>query len=483
MKLKENHKVNLDAPIKDSVPEFDLKTRFGSIDEITLRNILSHHSGIPDSLVDGMWTNEPDSYKTVTTRLNRYYAAYPPNTVFSYSNAGYSVAGHAVENASGMPFTDYVNDSLLRPLEMNHSNIEFDTTGESVAKSYLNGREVQTLGLRDLPAGGLVTTVGDLSNLVKLVNANGFYKSQLFTPESMQEMLAVQAYDSVYETDGLNGIGWFHFSRFLDNKYTVVGHTGQTMAHSASVVVVPEIKLGVVLLSNSPSNGGLEKITDEILRISPAVKTQKAISSIAAPDEFPKPLYGTETSFDGQYVSGFGYLDITANAESYRVSVGGTTMKLSKNNEGSYSLRAKLLGFIPFKPPGLGDLSFFARKVSGEKMIFSRRPGGRTDLVATQISKQERNPAWDARLGEYTITNPIETDISFFQVDSVALAYADGFYQFFVKSPMTRQKVPMTVINEFEATSQGYGRGLGETMIAQPDGSLLHAGLVFVKND
>ena len=109
MKLHEEQKVDLDASIKASVPEFDLKTRFGSIDGITLRNILSHHAGIPGNLLDGMWTTEPDSFKTVSSKLNRYYAAYPPNTVFAYSNAGYSVAGHAVENSSGIPFTHYIS--------------------------------------------------------------------------------------------------------------------------------------------------------------------------------------------------------------------------------------------------------------------------------------------------------------------------------------------------------------------------------------
>ncbi len=45
MKLDEDQKLDLDAPIRNSVPGFDLKSRFGSIDEITLRNILTHHAG------------------------------------------------------------------------------------------------------------------------------------------------------------------------------------------------------------------------------------------------------------------------------------------------------------------------------------------------------------------------------------------------------------------------------------------------------
>ncbi len=191
---------------------------------------------------------------------------------------------------------------------MTHSNFELDAAGESFAKSYWNEREVQTLGLRDLPAGGLITTVGDLSNLIRLVNGNGIYKSRLLAPETMQEMLAIQDYNSAVEPDGFNSIGWFHFSRFLDNKYTVVGHTGQTMAHSSIVAIAPEI-------------------------------------------------------------------------------------------------------------------------------------------------------------------------------EKVSLAYADGVYHLYLTSPMANQDMPLRVINDAEATLQGYGRGLGETLIAQDDGSLLHAGMVLVKKE
>ncbi len=481
MKLAENNMIDLDAPIKDSVPEFDLKTRFGSVDDITLRNVLSHHAGIPGNIVDGMWTNDADSYKSVTTRLNQYYAAYPPNTVFAYSNAGYTVAGHAVENASGIPFVRYVDETLLKSLDMNDSNMAFDSSGENVAKSYIVGKEVQTLGLRDLPAGGLITNVEDLSNLVKLINGDGYYKSQLFKPETLDAMLDVQVVDSVYEPSGFNAIGWFHFTRFLNNKYTVVGHTGQTMAHSASLVVAPDLKLGVAILSNSPSNGGLESITDNILNLAHTIKTRKTLSSIKAPDRIVKPWPGEEASFDGRYTSLFGYLDIKQNADNYELYVDGTKMTLRKNDDSGYTLKAKWLGFIPVKVSGISDLSLFAREVSGEKLLFSQRANGQRMLVATQVSTQERDSVWDKRLGEYRLTNPIETEVDLLDIERVELSYSDGFYQLSMEGGVGNQRAPLTLINDSQATLQGYGRGLGETLLIQPDDSILHAGLIFEK--
>jgi len=77
MKLAEQGTLDLDAPITDTVPTFDLTSRFGSIDGITLRNLLSHHSGLPNAIRDGLFASEPDAFETVTTRLARYHASYP----------------------------------------------------------------------------------------------------------------------------------------------------------------------------------------------------------------------------------------------------------------------------------------------------------------------------------------------------------------------------------------------------------------------
>ena len=116
MQLAERGRLDLDAPITDSVPTFDPRTRFGSIDGITLRTILSHHSGIPNAIRDGLFAREPDAFETVTARLAGHYAAYPPDTVFSYSNAGYCVVGHAVQNVTGRPFVDHVARSAWTEL-------------------------------------------------------------------------------------------------------------------------------------------------------------------------------------------------------------------------------------------------------------------------------------------------------------------------------------------------------------------------------
>ena len=240
--------------------------------------------------------------------------------------------------------------------------------------------------------------------------------------------------------------------------------------------VVPDLKLGVVLLANSPSlAGGLEEITDEVLRVAHAVKTGRSLDAVPDVDESPTPLPGTATGFDGLYASGFGPLDISETEDGYDIRVEGTTMKLTGSDEGGHVVSARLLGFIPITPPGMGGLSFFAREASGEKMIFVVGPGGRTELVATEIDAQARRPAWDAALGDYELVNPAASDSPFLQVDGVTLAYAQGLYQLTVKTPLETRQLALEVVDDAEAILQGYGRGLGETVFLESDGSLRHA--------
>jgi len=479
MKLVQDSRLKLDAPIRDSVPEFNLKSRFGMVEAITLRNILSHHSGIPGDILDGMWAHEPDSFKTVASRLHRYYAASPPNTVSAYSNAGFSVAGHAVENASGLPFSDYVRDTLLVPMGMTQSNIRMNTSSNLVAKSYWKGEEVQELGLRDLPAGGLVTTVRDLSKLIVLANANGFHRTQILEPETMQQMLRVQRYDSIYEIDGRNGIGWQYFDGLLNNQYAAVGHRGQALAHSASLMMTPELKLGVVLLANSPNrSNGLAEITGEMLRAAHAVKTATDLDSI--PEVEKTTLPGTEANFDGKFVSEAGYIEVVKQAQDYQVNALGRKLTLSPDKNGTFRLRFNLLGLVPINLPQFASTSFYAREVAGVKLLIAKTPS-KTHVFATPAKFQPRVPEWDSRLGNYKIENPLEAEIPYAKLDGATLGYENEFYHLTLNTPIGKLQIPLTIVNESEVIIQGFGRRLGETIFFQPNGSILVQGIILRK--
>ena len=93
MKLVEQGKLDIDRPLTDYLPEFQIKTRFGSTDGITPRTIMAHHSGMPGDWVDDMWSKDPQSFTRLVHLIKDEYVAYPPNTVLSYSNLGVTLLG------------------------------------------------------------------------------------------------------------------------------------------------------------------------------------------------------------------------------------------------------------------------------------------------------------------------------------------------------------------------------------------------------
>lgn len=171
MQLAERGKMDIDRPLGDYLPGFSIRTRFAEPASITPRSIMTHHSGLPSDYLKGMWSRNPEPFTGVAGRIREEYAANPPGVVFSYSNLGMTLLGDVIGKVSGRDFVDLVRDEILLPLGMNHSSFSpsADRTPPA-AKGYRKGKEAED---RDIPAGGLNTSVLDLSRFVRMVFAGG----------------------------------------------------------------------------------------------------------------------------------------------------------------------------------------------------------------------------------------------------------------------------------------------------------------------
>jgi CubicO group peptidase (beta-lactamase class C family) len=117
----EQGRLELDKPLATYVPDFSLRSRFNNAAPITLSSIMTHHSGIPSDYLHGMLTRQPQPISSLPALIKGEYTAFPPNTVFSYSNLGMSLLGLVVQKVSGQKFASYMQQTLLSPLGMQHS--------------------------------------------------------------------------------------------------------------------------------------------------------------------------------------------------------------------------------------------------------------------------------------------------------------------------------------------------------------------------
>lgn len=177
--LVERGRLAFDAPLADCVdaplPAFD--------PGVTLHHLLTHSGGIPDYFdeavmddYEALWRERPMYRFRTPSDFLPLFAHLPmkaaPGTTWAYNNAGYVLLGLAVERASGMPFTDYVEEHVLRACGMTSSGFfALDRLPGGTARGYLptedggwrtNAYAVPIVGGAD---GGAYTTAGDLAAL------------------------------------------------------------------------------------------------------------------------------------------------------------------------------------------------------------------------------------------------------------------------------------------------------------------------------
>jgi CubicO group peptidase (beta-lactamase class C family) len=120
MKLVEQNRISLDAPVERYLPEFPKGLG------ITVRRLLTHSSGLPDAEVDHLISFNGIALPTLGEVLASYLKGFrapvfKPGSDAEYNNWNYLVLGVLVERISGTPYGDYVTGTILRPLGMVHT--------------------------------------------------------------------------------------------------------------------------------------------------------------------------------------------------------------------------------------------------------------------------------------------------------------------------------------------------------------------------
>jgi CubicO group peptidase (beta-lactamase class C family) len=162
--------------------------------------------------------------------LQNEYVTNPPNYMWSYSNAAMTILGHTVCAVSGVEYSDYIRDEFLRPLGMHQSFIANLPPADNplMSKKYRNGVECKLHPFRDIPAGGLCSTVTDMARFMQMIFAGGAINGQhVLNPATIDEMLRVQNENIPLDCDFRMGLGWFRMDgQILDYGGKVAGHGG-----------------------------------------------------------------------------------------------------------------------------------------------------------------------------------------------------------------------------------------------------------------
>lgn len=175
----------------------------------------------------------------------------PPGEEMYYANIGYAVLGYLVEILSGKSFEDYCSENIFEPLDMKNSSFRLANVNVSrvaVPYDFQSGEYYPILhyDLLDAPAGGLRTSVLDLSHfLIAHMNGGVYDNTRILNEESVEEMHTVQYPSENYKFR--YGLGWQIWKTSAD---TSIGHTGGLFGVTTKMVFRQSDKIGIIFFTN-----------------------------------------------------------------------------------------------------------------------------------------------------------------------------------------------------------------------------------------
>ena len=290
MQLRDAGKLNLDDPIEKYLPEFKIKSRFPDARPATFRQVAAHYSGLPIEPPMQIEYENPEKFPSVEEQLKsleRVEMIVPAMSMFAYSNLGYNIMGLALARIAKQPYTQYVDQHILKPLGMNQSGFALT---ESMRNRYAVGYTgARPDGTYEKPAyypehgmasGMLYSNVDDLTHFMSLFFREGpAGGKQVLGSYSLREMgipVAVSTdltKDAKGKPESLwlvgSGIGWqngVYDGEQLDYKF------GGTKGFTCVVIINYARKLGMTVLMNTEGNTygfgwpALKKLTPVVVK-------------------------------------------------------------------------------------------------------------------------------------------------------------------------------------------------------------------------
>lgn len=284
MQLRDAGKVGLEDPVTRYVPELQLRSRFADSPPITLLQLATHTSGLSREAPMDYWRTLrfPAVEAMVAALTQDGERIFPPYREWKYSNVGYAILGLALSRAAGQPYFDYVEQNILRPLGMHDSGFQ-PTAGLATGYALPEGdAPPKPVFQPDYggygPATSLYTHVEDIAKFISLQFRDGpVGGNQILRGSSLREMHAAHWIQPDWQSGW--GIG-FRITRI--GSYTAIGHGGGIQGFRTDVSLIPALKLGVAVFTNT--NSDPDELTAMVLELlGPVVERAQQRSRPAPP--------------------------------------------------------------------------------------------------------------------------------------------------------------------------------------------------------
>lgn len=272
--LVDEGKLKWTDPVQKYIPEFKMPDPYVSTN-FSIEDLLTHRSGLGLGAGDLMFFPDGSDF-TIKDVLNSFQYQTPRSafrTKYDYDNLLYIVAGEVVARVSGVSWADFVENQIMKPLKMTRTvaiyqhvkdpkNVAFPHVVKNGQLTVISPYEKSdaTLGA----AGGICASVNDLSQWMLLHLNRGKFgeglKNELVSERNLNEMHRPHTF--IGFTTQPNPLTRTHLSAYglgwgvQDQKgYIMLTHTGGLPGMLSRTALVPELNLGVIVLTNTDPGG------------------------------------------------------------------------------------------------------------------------------------------------------------------------------------------------------------------------------------
>jgi CubicO group peptidase (beta-lactamase class C family) len=272
--LEYNKKLSLNDKIIKYFPNFKLYDPI-TTQLVTIKDMLGHHLGTKTFQGDFTFWNSKLSRQEIMNRMRFLQPAADFRASYGYCNSCFLTAGEVIPKATNMPWEVYVFDSIVSPLQMN--NTYTLSAGlenlPNIAKPHTNNftgklQEIPFDRIDNLgPAGSMVSNVKDLSNWLLMQLDSGKFNGK----QILQWPVVRKTRDMITPLSSRKN-GTTHFNAyglgvFINDYYgkQVFSHTGGADGFVTNTCFIPEINLGISVLTNNDNQPFFEYLRMQII--------------------------------------------------------------------------------------------------------------------------------------------------------------------------------------------------------------------------
>ncbi len=277
--LADEGKLNFDDKVTKFIPEFQMYDSYVS-QEVTVKDLITHRAGLGLGQGDLMFFPEGGNL-TVKDIIHNVRYLKPENSfraTLDYNNIMFIVAGEVIHRVSGLSWAEFIEQKIMKPVGMTSSFGSYSRAKAAKVSNIIDAHAPVDGKVIQVPhdwnetanaAGGIISNIKDMAIWAECL-MNGFTTKdgkKLVSDKQIQQLWNLQistpvALKNPYDSNfGGYGLGWF----LTDVKgHKQVYHTGGLIGTVTQFTLIPDMKLGIIVLTNQQSGAAFSTITNTV---------------------------------------------------------------------------------------------------------------------------------------------------------------------------------------------------------------------------